>query len=318
MKVSNLEFISEHKTYLSRVLQKQKMVEAARPLPIAAINRLKEDLALEWTYNSNGIEGNTLSIAETRVVLEEGITIGGKSLREHFEVINHHRAIDYLESLANENYELRSIDLLNLHAIVMKNIQDDFAGRIRTGTVRIVGANFTPPNPALVSDLIDELVDYINKNPQELDSVSLVTVFHHRLVWIHPFFDGNGRTARLAMNLLLQKFGFPPAIILKNDRKKYISALNQANNGDYTKLSLLMIQAVERSLNIYLNIIPGQYHNFEPISNIVEEPEVVYGAEYLSLLARTGKINAHKEGKNWVTTKQEILNYQLKKSTSKR
>ncbi len=317
MKDVNKGFLISNSEYLSRVLDKKTKVDAARPLPQMAIDRLREDLALEWTYNSNGLEGNTLTLAETRVVLEDGITIGGKTMREHFEIINHHKAIEYVESIVKPDFEFRGIDLLNLHSLVLKNIQDDWAGRIRTGTVRIVGANFTSPNPQLVSELLDELIEYINSNPQNLDPICLATVFHHQLVWIHPFFDGNGRTVRLAMNLLLQKYGFPPAIILKNDRKKYFNALNAANNGDYKALNLLVIQAVERSLNIYINIIPGEYFNYQPISSLVTEPEIEYGMEYVSLLARTGKINAHKEGRNWVTTKEEILNYQIKKSTSK-
>ena len=143
----------------------------------------------------------------------------------------------------------------------------------------------------------------------QLNAVELATVFHHQFVHIHPFFDGNGRTVRLAMNLLLMKAGFPPAIILTTDRKKYYEALNQANNGKYLKLMLLMCQAVERSLNIYLSTIPNNDQEYDAISNIVKEPDVPYGQEYVSLLARQGKIDAHKEGRVWFTTKDAILNY---------
>ena len=112
------------------------------------------------------------------------------------------------------------------------------------------------------------------------------------------------------MNLLLMRCGFPPAIILKNDRKKYYEALNQANNGNYQKLCLLMLQATERSLNMYINAMPGNsYDDYEPISSIVSEPNFPYGQEYVSLLARTGKIDAYKEGKNWLTTKEAIEDY---------
>jgi Fic family protein len=303
------DFLAEVTEFIERISEKKTAIDKARPLPTMAIERLKEELAIEWTYNSNSIEGNTLSLNETRVVLEEGMTIGGKSLREHFETLNHHKAIGYIQNLVSPEYELRAIDLLNLHEIVFKNIDDDFSGRIRTGTVRIMGANFTPPNPNLVSDLLDELIDYVNSNPDGLHPTIIATVFHHRFVWIHPFFDGNGRTVRLAMNLILQKFGFPPAIILKNDRKKYYSALNNANKGDYQKLALLMLQATERSLNIYLNLVPSAYQNYELLSNIVKEEEVPYGMEYVSYLARNGKINAYKEGRNWLSTKEDVLAY---------
>ena len=194
---------------------------------------------------------------------------------------------------------------------MLRSIEDNFAGRIRNGGVRIVGANFVPPNANKVSDLLDELIAFVNKNPLGLNDIVLSTIFHHKLVWIHPFFDGNGRTVRLAMNLILMRKGFPPAIILKNDRKKYYEALNAANNGNYQKLVLLMVQALERSLNIYLNVLPNQKEDdeYKEISTLVEEPSVPYGQEYISLLARQGKIDAYKEGRNWLTTKNAIENY---------
>jgi Fic family protein len=214
-----------------------------------------------------------------------------------------------LYRIVNEDYVLRSIDILSLHSLVLRSIEEDFAGRIRNGGVRITGANFVPPNANKVSDLLDELIDFVNINPLQLNDIELATIFHHKLVWIHPFFDGNGRTVRLCMNLLLMRCGFPPAIILKNDRKKYYEALNQANNGNYQKLMLLMCQGLERSLNIYLNAMPDNTNDFQKISDIVSEPSSPYGQEYISLLARTGKIDAYKEGRNWYTTKEAIDDY---------
>jgi Fic family protein len=304
----DLSDISDLSAPIERLFEKRAMLAKGRPLPASVLQKIKEGLALEWTYNSNSIEGNTLSLNETRLILQEGITIKGKSLREHFEAHNHEKAIDYLYGLVNNNYTLRSIDILSLHSLVLRSIEDDFAGRIRDGGVRIVGANFTPPNAAKVGSLIDELIMFVNENPLGLNEIVLSTIFHHRLVWIHPFFDGNGRTVRLAMNLLLLKTGFPPAIILKNDRKKYYDALNQANKGSYQKLCLMMVQALERSLNIYLNAMPGT-DDYELISNIIEEEQMPYGQEYISLLARRGKIDAYKEGRNWLTTKKAVKNY---------
>ncbi len=305
----DLSDISEMQSTFDRLYEKKAMLQAARPLPKIALQKIKESLTIEWTYNSNSIEGNTLTLQETHLVLKEGITVKGKSLREHFEAHNHEKAIDYLYHLVNDDYLLRSIDILSLHGLVLRSIEDDFAGRIRNGGVRIVGANFVPPSATRVSALLDELIDFVNKNPLGLNDIVLATVFHHKLVWIHPFFDGNGRTVRLAMNLLLMRKGFPPAIILKNDRKKYYEALNQANKGSYQKLALLMAQALERTLNIYLNALPGNEEEYLPISNIVEEPGFSYGQEYISLLARQGKIDAYKEGRNWVTSKKAIEDY---------
>ena len=292
-----------------RLLDKVKVLNAARPLPNIVLQNIKEAFLIEWTYNSNSIEGNTLTLRETQMVLQEGITIKGKSLREHFEAKNHETAIHKLYTLVKENYVLNAKDVLDLHGLVLRSIEDEYAGRLRNAGVRISGANFVPPNARKVSDYLDSLIEYINTNPQGLNPIELATVFHHKFVWIHPFFDGNGRTIRLAMNLLLMRHGFPPAIILTNDRAKYYSALNQANNGNYSKLMLLMSQAAERTLNIYLSAIPGSDKEYQTISNIVEEPDIPYSQEYVSLLARQGKIDAHKEGRNWFTTKEAVLDY---------
>ena len=299
------------KNYLERILQKKAELDKLRPLPSYALRSIKESMTIEWTYNSNSIEGNTLTLRETQMVLEEGFTIGGKSLREHFEVINHQEAIEYVESLASNNYVLREIDILKVHELVLQKIDKEAAGRIRTSGVRIGGANFVPPNALRVPDFITELIDWANNS--ELETIIKVAIFHHRMVWIHPFFDGNGRTTRLIFNLLLMKEGYPPAIILKNDRKKYYDALNTANNGDYSKIVLLVFQAIERSLNIYLGSLNNTYDQYQDISNIVSEPEVPYGQEYVSLLARKGKIDAFKEGRNWMTSKKAVLDYMEKR-----
>jgi Fic family protein len=305
----DLKYRKEFKTTFERLYEKQAVLEKSRPLPNIALQKIKETLSIEWTYNSNSIEGNTLSLRETQMVLQEGITIKGKSLREHFEAKNHEKAIDYLYTIVSDRYILRSIDILSLHGLVLRSIEDDFAGRIRNAGVRISGANFIPPNANKVSNYLDELIDFVNSNPLNLNDIELATVFHHKLVWIHPFFDGNGRTVRLAMNLLLMRKGFPPAIILKNDRAKYYEALNQANSGNYEKLTLLMCQALERTLNIYISSLPDNDYDFREISSIVSEPNSIYSQEYVSLLARQGKIDAHKEGRNWFTTKNAIENY---------
>lgn len=305
----DLTYRDELQSTFDRLYEKQQDLQSSRPLPNIALHKIRESLSIEWTYNSNSIEGNTMTLRETQMVIQEGITVKGKSLREHFETHNHDKAIDYLYSIVSDNYTLRSIDILSIHGLVLRSIEEDFAGRIRNAGVRITGANFTPPNANKVPDLLDELIDFVNTNPLKLNDIELATIFHHKLVWIHPFFDGNGRTVRLAMNLILMRCGFPPAIILKNDRKKYYEALNQANGGNYQKLTLLMCQALERTLNIYKTAMPDNYTEYQEISNIVQEPNFPYGQEYISLLARTGKIDAYKEGRNWLTTREAIEDY---------
>ena len=292
---------------LERIHEKKRELDKKRPIPSYVLKSIKDSLSIEWTYNSNSIEGNTLTLQETKMVIEDGFTIKGKSLREHFEVVNHQEAIEFVESLASNEYVLNKLDILSIHHLVLQKIEKDFAGKYRTSGVRISGANFVPPNALKAEEFVSELIDFANDS--EVDILIRSAIFHHRFVWIHPFFDGNGRTARLLLNLILMKSGFPPAIILKNDRKKYYDALNQANNQDYSKLVLLILQAVERTLDIYLGNLNNTYDQYQSITDIVSEPDVPYGQEYVSLLARKGKIDAFKEGRNWLTTKDAVLDY---------
>ena len=307
-KAYNWQFEGWEKT-LDRIKEKKARLNGLRPLPAAALQKIKDSLTLEWTYNSNAIEGNTLSLQETRLIIEDGLTVKGKSLREHFEAVNHQESIEFVESLVSDDYLLKATDILDVHKLVLDRIEKDFAGRYRNSGVRIAGANFVPPNALKIDALMEDLIDWVNGNDDPLDPVVKATFFHHRFVWIHPFFDGNGRTVRLIFNLLLMKEGFPPAIILKNDRKKYYDALNKANTGDYSKLLLLILQALERSLDIYLSSLTNVYDDYSSISDIAEDPEVPYGAEYISLLVRRGKIDGFKEQRNWLTTKKAVLNY---------
>ncbi|MBU2018344.1 MAG: Fic family protein [Bacteroidetes bacterium] len=294
---------------LARIEAKKQKLDALRPLPAAVVENLKQSLSIEWTYNSNSIEGNTLTLQETKMVIEEGFTIKGKSLREHFEAVNHHDAIDFVESLVKSDYRLCAKDILEVHRLVLQRIEKDYAGRLRQHGVRISGANFIPPNALKVHDYLEELVDWMNEPGLSIHRLVQISLFHHRFVWIHPFLDGNGRTVRLIFNLLFMKEGYPPAIILRNDRKKYYDALNKANTGDYSKLVLLILQALERSIDIYLSSFTNTYDDYQSITDIVSEPDVEYSQEYVSLLARTGKIDAFKEGRNWLTSKKAIEDY---------
>jgi Fic family protein len=302
---------------LQRVEEKYMQLRGMRPISGAALARLRDSFAMEWTYHSNSIEGNTLTLQETRLVLEDGITVGGKSLREHFEILNHHDAISFIEKQAQKGYKLNAGDILSVHALVLQRIEKEFGGRYRNSGVRIMGANFTPPNALKVEGLMEELLSWINAE-QNLPLPVKATIFHHRFVWIHPFFDGNGRTVRLLFNLLLMSEGYPPAIILQQDRKKYYDALNKANNGSYEKLVTLILQALERSLDIYISQLNNTYEDFRPISSIVEEEKLPYGQEYISLLVRKGKIAGYKEGKSWLTTEDAILSYMQKRKRSRK
>lgn len=310
--------LDSHQDFTDRLERKKQSLVVSRPLPGFVLEKIKSELSLEWTYHSNSIEGNTLNLNETRVVLEHGVTVRGKSLREHLEVLNHHEAIDFIASLVKPDYMFTEKDILDVHGIIMTRIEKDFAGRYRNGGVRIGGANFIPPNARKVQDLMESLVCEVNQVSGHWPVVWLATLFHHHFVHIHPFFDGNGRTVRLIMNVMLMNAGYPPAIILQQDRKKYYDALNRANNGQYDKLFLIMLQAVERSLNMYLHALPpGECDDeYKPVSDIVAEPAFPYGQEYVSLLARRGLIDAYKEGRNWFTKRSAILEYRQKKQKS--
>ena len=298
---------------LARIDIKKSKLDELRPIPAYVLNKIKESLYIEWTYNSNSIEGNTLTLLETKLVLEEGMTIHGKSPREHFEALNHQEAIEYIEKLVSAQSMLSATDIMDIHSLVLQKIEKEYAGRYRTFGVRVQGASFLPPNALKVSQLMDELLDWLNNEDVELHPLIKATIYHHRFVWIHPFIDGNGRTVRLTFNLNLMRDGFPPVIILRNDRKKYYDALNKADLGDYSKLVLLVLQAAERSLDIYISSLDNTLDAYLPISTIVSEAIVPYGQEYISLLARKGKIDAFKEGKDWLTTKVAVEEYMARR-----
>lgn len=305
----NIGLSAELSQLIQRIEQKKQQLDALRPIPAIQLRSIKESLSLEWTYNSNRIEGNTITLQETQLIIEEGMTVKGKSLREHFETLNHHDAIAVVEEYAQANTPLKAREILDLHALVLQRIEKDFAGRYRTSGVRITGANFSPPNARQVDDLMEDLLTWFNQESNHLPLLVRTAVFHHRFVWIHPFFDGNGRTVRLVQNLLLMRAGYPPAVVLANDRKKYYRALNLANTENYHALILLLLQAAERSLDIYLSALDNRQEDYRPLSDIVEDERVPYGVEYLSLLARQGKIDAYKEGRNWLSTYDAVLAY---------
>lgn len=223
-------------------------LDAHRPLPEAVVKNLHEDLVLRWTYNSNAIEGNTLTLMETKVVLE-GITIGGKSLREHFEAINHRDAILFVEELVQQRENLSEWQIRNVHQLILKNIDEQNAGRYRNLNVLISGATHTPPDHVLVPE---QMARFIASLSSDLHPVEHAARVHVDFVGIHPFVDGNGRTSRLLMNLELMKAGFPPVVIPVEQRLRYYQALDNAHvKGDYQPFIELVIEVVEQSFEPY-------------------------------------------------------------------
>ena len=241
---------------LSAIDTEKTRLDAARPLPPHTALSLREKLNLEWTYHSNGIEGNTLTLRETKVVLE-GITVGGKSLREHLEVTNHRDAIDYVESIVAEQEPLSEWQIKSIHSLVLKGINEEEAGRYRQENVIIAGASTTPPDCLHLCEEMSNLMSWVaSSSAQGIHPIKRAAELHTRFVRIHPFIDGNGRTGRLIMNFELMKSGYPPTILRKQDRLDYYDALDDAcATGDYEKITRLIAAAVRRSLKITLDLL---------------------------------------------------------------
>jgi len=288
-----------------RVLDKKRKLEGLRPLPSSLVARLKKQMMIEYTYNSNAIEGNTLTLRETQLVIEEGITVGGKSVTETLEAKNHPEAIEFVERLVDAKSELTEEVILQLHKLIMSNITED-AGYYRTMGVRITGATFMPPPSSKVKPRIDELLKWLRENPDELTPIELAAVFHHRFVQIHPFSEGNGRTARLLMNALLMKDGYPfISTVPKLDRPKYLRTLMEADLGNASSFVNFVARCVERTLDMYLDALE------EPnILTLAEASQTTpYSQEYLSLIARKGLLGAYKQGRKWVVSRRELDRY---------
>jgi len=238
--------------------KKKRQLDEHRPLSAALVRNLEEWFRVELTFTSNALEGNTLTRRETALVVEKGLTVGGKTLVEHLEATNHAAALDYVkEQVERDPSELSAREVLKIHETILKGIDDANAGQYRTVPVRISGSGVVLPNPRKVPDLMDAFCTWLGSETG-LHPVEFAGEAHYRLVTIHPFVDGNGRTARLLMNLLLMQQGYPPAIIRKTDRLAYISSLEQAQTGgskrDYQSI---IGKAVSRSLDIYLKALSG-------------------------------------------------------------
>lgn len=233
--------------------EKKEKLDALRPLPKYTLKSLREKLSLEWIYNSNAIEGNTLTIYETKVVLE-GITVGGKTLREHLEVINHQDAITYVEEIIQRKEPFSEWQIKNLHRLVLKGIHDENAGVYRNQQVFISGAKHTPPPHYLIQEKMDQMMNWYHNEGSHLHPVKRGAMLHAIFVGIHPFIDGNGRTSRLLLNLELMKDGFPPVIIKVENRLVYYEALDKAHTTeDYQDFISLVEHEVESSLDLYLS-----------------------------------------------------------------
>ena len=231
---------------------KLKVLKKRRPLTEGELERLNEEFLTEYTYNSNAIEGNTLTLRETDMVLR-GLTIDKKSLKEHLEVIGHKEAFDYVKQLVSENAEISETLIKDIHYLVLADKKDD-RGVYRRIPVRIMGAAHEPVQPYLIIPKMEELLEQY-KNSKE-DIVTKLARFHIEFEDIHPFIDGNGRTGRLLINLELMKAGYPPIDIKFSDRLKYYEAFDEYHiKHNISAMADMFARDLHNRLDLYLSIL---------------------------------------------------------------
>ncbi|MBX0327398.1 Fic family protein [Oscillochloris sp. ZM17-4] len=291
-----------------RLQEKQAALAARRPLAPATLRLIHEDLQVRLTFHSNAIEGNTLSLRETQLVIERGLTIGGHTLAEHLEATNHAAAVRALLAMADAEAPLGVATILELHRLVMERMLDE-AGAWRSGAVSIRGSALQPPPAAQVPGLMDEWLAWLDGPGRAYGPVERAAIAHHGFVAVHPFRDGNGRTGRLLLNLLLLRAGFPPALLLQEWRLGYLEALSQADRGRYGPLLNLVGRAVEIGLDLYLeacDAAPPQ-EDLLPLRELAAGGD--FSAEYLALLIRKGRLAGSKRGGRWYSTRAALARY---------
>ncbi len=243
---------------LERIDKLKAWLDEFRPFDRMIVAELKKLYDVRFTYNSNAIEGNTLTQSETELVLTKGITVGGKTLDEHLEAIGHKEAIDYIENLAQKDTEINEWEIKQIHNLILRKINPDEAGCYRTLDVMAAGTNYRYPPNYLLSQLMGDFAIWLNsESALNLHPVEYATIAHYRFVSIHPFRDGNGRTARLLMNLLLIRAGYPIVVINNQIRNDYINTLayGQQNQDDLSQLFALVFDAAIASLVEVLGLL---------------------------------------------------------------
>ena len=244
---------------LKEVDVQKEQLSALRPLPEEALKKIQDALDIEYTYESNRIEGNTLTLQETALVVNEGVTISGKSMREHLEAINHAEAISYIKDIAKQDIEISERTIKEIHAIILHGIDRENAGRYRTVPVMISGSTHMPPQPYLIEKQMEDFIlRFKQMEAEKVHPVLIAAYLHDELVRIHPFIDGNGRTSRLLMNLYLLRHGYV-IITLKgsNDAKvNYYKALEMSHTEQLPEdFQKLVIEAEIAALQKYLSIM---------------------------------------------------------------
>lgn len=288
---------------LKKIEEKKNRLDKLRPLSKDALKKILEDIRLRHTYHSDAIEGNTLTLQETKLVLEGGVTIGGKPLKDHIEAQNDAEAFDLMVELVHAKKSISQEIIQQIHEVVTKGILKD-AGKYRTENVRITGSKTTPPSYSKIVKLMEDYVQNIRQ--LKLNPIKKTAFIHHELVRIHPFIDGNGRIARLITNLYLMKQGYPPVILKKEDRYKYYRTLQKADEGNLSSFATFIAKAVNEALMYYL----ASFIDEERLIRLKDLAEFVpYSQEYLSLRARQGRLDAVKIENVWYSSKRAFKDY---------
>lgn len=237
---------------MTTLATKHQRLAVLRPLSPESVASLAAAWDVRMVYESNSIEGNSLTLRETEIVLSKGVTVSGKPLKDHMEAVNLMQAWERVKGLAKPDASLTERDLLDLHRIVLTRVEDSFAGSYRTSTVRIAGANHIPPNPIKVPDLMTGLFAGLSTIA---DPIERAARLHHGIAHIHPFADGNGRTARLAMNFILLAAGYPPISISPKLRQDYYQALEAADSGDFQTWQNFLTTQLDQELDTWLEAL---------------------------------------------------------------
>ena len=232
----------------------RNFLKSKRPIDEITLKKIEENLKAKYIYNSNGIEGNTLSLMETNLIIEHGVTIKGKSLKEHLEVKGQEYALNFLTEIMNQKEEISLRMIREFNSLVMVN----GGGTFKTLPNEIIGANFKTSPPHLVEEHLNKLIENFHSSNEDI--IKKVAIFHADFEKIHPFPDGNGRTGRLLMNFELMKEGFPITIIKKEDREDYYNALEKAHsNDDYEDIISFIENNVEKSFEFYFEHITNNW-----------------------------------------------------------
>lgn len=243
-----------------QLIDLKKCLDSFRPFSKEQLVNLQESFDIEYTYESNRIEGNTLTLMETDLVIHKGMTIDGKSLQEHQEAINHQDAIHFIREIVQSNISFNEQTLLKIHTLILQGIDRSNAGVYRRDRVRISGSRHICPNPIKIPELMTGYFDFYEKNKNSMHPVELSANMHEKLVTIHPFIDGNGRTARLVMNLILLQNGYPITIINSDNKRRieYYTTLEIAQTSstkDNTEFQMLVGNYVKDWMFKYLNML---------------------------------------------------------------